>query len=138
MRLKLQELQKIDPKVQKLKQDSEDYKETDGILYYQSLSFVPEVIKTKITSHYYNNLSADQFGIKKTRTLVACKNYQATFWHDVKAYVQSFDVCLASKIVRYKPYDNLQSLLVLTHYSNDQLIDWVTGLLISTNWKGEA
>lgn len=46
-------------------------------------------------------------------------------------------MCLASKLLKYKPYSYLQSLLVLTHCWKDFSIDFVTKVPISTNWKGE-
>ena len=57
--------------------------------------------------------------------------------HDVDDYVKGCDVCLASKTVRHKPYDNLQSLPVPTHRWKDLSMDFVTGLPISTDWKGD-
>ena len=45
---------------------------------------------------------------------------------------------MGSKAFRYKPYRDLQSLLVLTHRWKDLLIDFVTGLPISTDWKGDS
>ena len=47
-------------------------------------------------------------------------------------------MCLASKAVCYKPYEDLQSLLVPTHYWKDFSIDFVMRLPISTNWKGDS
>ena len=58
--------------------------------------------------------------------------------HDVDDYVKGCDICLASKIVQYKPYGNLQSLPVLTHYWKDLLRDFVTGLPILTDWEGNS
>ena len=48
------------------------------------------------------------------------------------------NVCLASKAVRHKLYGNLQSLPVTTYRWKDLLIDFVTGLPISTDWKGDS
>ena len=46
------------------------------------------------------------------------------------------DICLVSKIVRHKPYGDLQFLPVFTHRWKDLSMDFVTSLPISTNWKG--
>lgn len=52
-------------------------------------------------------------------------------------YIKKCDVCLALKLVKHKPYGNLESLPVLTHWWKDISIDFVIGLPISINWKGE-
>ena len=56
---------------------------------------------------------------------------------DVKDYMKWCNICLASKIVRHKPYGDLQSLLVPTHYWKNLSIDFVTSLSILTNYKGD-
>ena len=56
---------------------------------------------------------------------------------DVDDYVKECDICLASKAVQHKPYGNLQSLPIPTHRWNDLIIDFVTGLPILTDWKGD-
>ena len=48
------------------------------------------------------------------------------------------NVCLASKAVRHKPYGNVQSLPVPTHRWKDLLIDFVMGLPVSKDWKGNS
>ena len=55
---------------------------------------------------------------------------------DVKSYVKRCDIWLALKVVRYKPYNDLQFLLILTHQWKDLMIDFVTGLMLFTDWKG--
>ncbi len=48
------------------------------------------------------------------------------------------DVCLALKTVRHKPYGDLQSLPVPIYQWKDLSIDFVTGLPVPTNWKGDS
>ena len=47
------------------------------------------------------------------------------------------NICLASKTVWHKPYGDLQSLSIPTHRWKDLSIDFITGLPISTDWKGD-
>ena len=116
MRLKLQELQEVDSKTQKLEQQkANSYKEIDDIFHYQSLLFVPKAIQIELISRHYNNPLAGHFGIEKTCKLLAQKYYWSTLCHNVEAYVKGCDICLASKAVCHKPYGDLQSLPILTH-----------------------
>ena len=57
---------------------------------------------------------------------------------DIDAYVKWCDVCLISKAVCHKPYRDLQSLLVHTHWWKDLSIDFVTGFQISANQKANS
>ena len=57
---------------------------------------------------------------------------------DVEAYVKGCNVCLVSKAVWHKPYGKLQTLLVPIHRWKDLSIDFMMGLPISTDWKGES
>ena len=45
---------------------------------------------------------------------------------------------MASKAVRHKHYDNLQALPVPTYQWKNFLMDFVTGLPVSTNWKNKS
>ena len=108
------------------------------MLHHQGLSYVPEIIRTELISRHHNNPLADHFGIEKTRELIARKYYWPTLRRDVEDYVKGCDVCLASKTVRHKPYGDLQSLPIPTHRWKDLSMDFVTGLPISTDWKGDS
>ena len=108
------------------------------MLHYQGLLYVPEIIRTELISRHHDDPLAGHFGIKKTRELIARKYYWPTLCHDVEDYVKRCDVCLASKAVRHKPYGDLQSLPVPTHRWKDLSIDFVTGLPILTDWKGDS
>ena len=139
IRLRLGELQKSDIEAQKVKANGRDgYEEIDGVLHDQGLPFVPEVIWTELISRQHNNRLAGHFGINKTRELIGRKYYWLSLRKDVEAYVKGCNVCLASKAVRHKPYGDLQALPVPTHRWKDLSMDFVTGLPVSTDWKGES
>ena len=99
---------------------------------------MPEAIRIELISRHHDDPLAGHFGIEKTRKLLARKYYWPTLKHDVKAYVKGCNVCLASKAVRHKPYGNLQSLPVPIHRWKDLSMDFVIGLPIATDWKGDS
>ncbi len=98
---------------QSLKDGWEEY--ANEVLYYWSLTYIPEIVMTELISKHHDDLLDGYFGINKTRELIAQKYYWPTLRHDVKVYVTGCDVFLASKAVRHKPHGDLQSLSVLTH-----------------------
>ena len=140
IRLRLHKLQVEDNHACKFraKQLVKDWQDIDGVLHYQGLPYVPEIIQTELISRYHDNPLAGHFGIKKTHELIARKYYWPTLCHDVEDYVKGYDVCLASKAVWHKPYGDLQSLPVPTHRWKDLLIDFVKDLLVLTDWKGDS
>ncbi len=99
---------------------------------------MPEIVRIELISRHHDDLLAGYFGIDKTRELIARKYYWPTLRSDVEAYVIGCDVCLGLKLVRHKPYGDLQSLPVPTHRWKDLFMDFVTGLLVSTNWKAKT
>ena len=111
MRQKLHELQAKDKQARKLKADQQlgqqGWDNIDGVLHYQSLLYVPEIIRTELISRHHNDPLASHFGIKKRRELITWKYYWPTLCHNVKDYVKGSDVCLALKSVRHKPYGDL-------------------------------
>ena len=128
--LKFLKLQELDDEIQKIRAErlKSDYKEVDRILYHQGLLFVPKTIQTELISQHHNDLFAGHFGIDKTRELVGRKYYWPSLRKNVESYVQGCDVCLASKAVKHKPYDDLQSLPISTHRWKDLFMDFMTGL----------
>ena len=123
MRLWLQELKETDSEAQKLRQQGrKDYKEVNGVLYHQDLPFVPKAIQIELISRHDDNLLAGHFGIKKICKLLARKYFWPFLRHNVETYVKDCDVYLASKAGRHKPYGDLQSLPIPTHWWKDLLL----------------
>ncbi len=140
MRIRLPELQDDDKEAMKLRSEGlpEGWKDIEQVLHYQDLPYVPKVIRSELISKHHDNPLAGHFSIKKTRELIARKYYWPTLRREVEAYVKGYNVCLASKVVRHKPYGDLQSLPVPTHRWKDLLMYFVTGLTISGDWKGDS
>ncbi len=116
----------------------EGCEEIEEVLHHQGLPYMPEIVRTELISRHYDDPLAGHFGIDKTRELIARKYYWPTLHRDIEAYVTGYDICLASKSVKHKPYGDLQSLPVPTHQWKNLSIDFVTGLPVSINWKGET
>ena len=110
MKLRLVELRAEDSQARKIRTEKlgGNWEDSDGILHHQGLPYIPEIIRTELISRHHNDLLADYFGIEKTQELVARKYYWETLRHDVEVYVRGYDVCLASKAIKHKPYKNLQ------------------------------
>ena len=56
----------------------------------------------------------------------------------METYMKECDICMTSKVVRHKPYGDLQLLPVPIHCWKNLSINFVTGLLVSINWKGKT
>ena len=132
MRLKLQKLQETNFEAQELR-CKKGYKEVERVLYHQGLPFVPKPSQTKLICRHHDDPLAGHFGIKKTCELLAQKYFWPSLRHNVEAYVKGYDVCLALKAVKHKPYSDLQSLPVPTHWWKDLSMDFMTALSISTD-----
>ncbi len=75
---------------------------------------------------------------KKLALCYVLSPFISTFKVDIEFYVKKCNVFLTSKSVRHKPYDNLQSFPISIYQWKDLCIDFVNGLLVPTNWKGET
>ena len=139
MRLRLPDLQGDDNQAKKLwaAELPEGWEDIEGVLQYRGLPYIPEIIRSELISRHHDDPLAGHFGIDKTRELIARKYYWPTLRRDVEAYVKGCDVCLASKAVWHKPYGDLQALPIPTHRWKDLSMDFMTGLPISTDLKGE-
>ncbi len=140
MRMRLPELQDDDKEAMKLRSEGlpEGWEDIEQVLHYQGIPYVPKVICSELIRRQHNDPLAGHFGIEKTCKLIARKYYWPTLRRDVEAYVNGCDVCLASNAVRHKPYGDLQSLSVPTHRWKDLSMDFITGLPISADWKGDS
>ena len=117
---------------------SEDWENIEGVFQYRGLPYVPEIIRSGVISRYHDDPLGGHFGIDKTQELIGRKYYWPSLKKDVESYVRGCDVFLASKAVRHKPYGDLQLLPVSTRHWKDLLMDFVIGLPISTDWKGDS
>ena len=56
---------------------------------------------------HYNNPLVGYFGIEKMQELIARKYYLLILQKDVKVYIKSYNIYLASKAVQHKLYGDL-------------------------------
>ena len=98
-----------------MQQKSDSYKKIDIIFYHQGLLFVPKTIWTELISRHHDDPLVSHFRIKKTRKLLAQKDYWPTFCYDVEVYVKDYNVCLASKTICHKPYSDFQLMPIPMH-----------------------
>ena len=92
-----------------------------------------KIFQTKFISQYYNNPLARHFRINKIKKLINWIYYCLSLSIDVETYIKGCNICLSLKVIKHKPYSNLQTLLVLNYQLKDLLIDFVTRLPISTD-----
>ena len=141
MRLRLSELQENDEEAKLLRSSAslpEGWEDVEGVLQFQGLPYISEIIRSEVLSRHHNDPLAGHFGIHKTRELVGRKYYWPSLRRVVKSYVRGCDVCLTSKAVCHKPYGDLQSLPIPIHRWKDLSMDFVTGLPLSADWKGDS
>ena len=136
MSLRLSKLQENNEEAKLLRSSAslpEGWEHVEGMFQFQGLPYVPEIIRSKVISCHHDDPLPGHFGIDKTRELVGQKYYWPSLRRDVKNYVRGCDVCLVSKTVHHKPYGDLQSLPVPTHWWKDLTMDFVTGLPLSVD-----
>ncbi len=138
--MKFPELQDDSKEAKKLRSEGllEGWEDIKQVLHYYGLPYIPKVIRSELISRHHDDLLAGHFGIKKTWELIAKKHYWPTLRQDVKVYVKSCNVYLALKVVCHKPYKNLQTVPVPSHWWKNLSIDFFTSFLISANWKEDS
>ena len=90
MRLRLSELQENDKEAKLLRRVAglpEGWKDVEGVLQYQGLPYVSEIIRSEMISRHHNDPLAEHFGINKTRGLIGRKYYWPSLRRDVESYV---------------------------------------------------
>ena len=118
IRLRLPELQGEDQMARKIREKGlkEGWEEINGVLHREGCLYQPKIIRTEIISRHHNDPLTEHFGVEKTRELVARKYYWSTLQDDINAYIKGCNICILSKIVKHKAYDDLHSLPVPIHY----------------------
>ena len=72
MRLRLYKLQAKDKQAQMTRVEyPKGWDNIDNVLHYQSLLYVPEIIRMELINRYHDNPVAGHFGIQKIHELVA-------------------------------------------------------------------
>ena len=141
MRLRLSKLQENNEETKLFKSSAgllEGWEEVKRVLQYWGLPYIPEFIRYELINCHHDDLLARYFGIDKIRELVGRKYYWSSLKKDIKSCVRGCNICLTSKTIRHKPYEDLQSLLVSTHQWKNLSMDFVTGLPLSADWKGNS
>lgn len=83
------------------------WEDIEGVLFYQDLPYMPEIICIELISCYHDNYLSRYFEINKIQKLVTRKYYWPTLYRDVKVYVKSYNICLITKAICYKSYKDL-------------------------------
>ncbi len=96
LRLRLLELQLEDQEAQKIRKQglNEGWEENKEVLHHKGLSYMPEIVRTKLISRHHDDSLADHFGIDKTRELITQKYYWLTLRCDVEAHVKGCNISL--------------------------------------------
>lgn len=56
------------------------------------------------------------------------------FYPDIKTYIKGYDICLVSKVVQQKPYNNFQFSPIFIYCWTNLSISFVINLAISMDW----
>ena len=135
MKIRLLELSDDNKNTKKLrlKKLPEGWKDIKKVFYYQGFLYISKVICLELINKYYNNLFTGHFGIKKIWKLIAKKYYWPILQKNIEAYIKSYNICLALKVVCHELYKDPQSLLISTYQEKNLSMDFVTSSLILVN-----
>lgn len=68
---------------------------------------MPKMICSKLINKYHNNFFASYFRVEKIQKLISWKYYWLSLRKNIETYIKGYNICLALKMVRYKPYNKL-------------------------------
>jgi hypothetical protein len=83
-----------------------------GILRFRGSAYVPpdQALRMEIFKICHDDYLAGHFGVKKTLELIQRKYYWPELRKETAEYVKGCDLCQRTKIVRHKPYGEMQAL----------------------------
>lgn len=140
MRLRLSKLQNHNVEVREIQSKDlpKEQKVVEGVLYYQGLLYIPEIIQSKLINCHHNDPLAGHFGIDKIRELIARNYFWSTFPQDVQTYINGCNIYFDLKVKRHKLYRDFQLLPLLIFRLKDLFIDFVTSLPLSIDQKDNS
>ena len=118
MRMRLPELYNDYQEAKKLMSEKlpKGWEDNKQVLHYKDLPYVSKVICLDLISRHYNTPFAGYFDIEKTQELIARKYYWPMLQQDIKVYIKSCNICLASRAVCNKLYGDLKLLPVSIYW----------------------
>ena len=83
------------------------------LLFYKKQIYVlkEESVKAELLKHYYNDVLAEYFEVKRTLELIDCKYYWNDINKNVKNYIFSYNIYQRVKVSRHCLYSEMQMLL---------------------------
>ena len=116
MSLQLVKLQESDEETRKIRAKGLNrYKKIDKVLHHQKPLFVSEIFQIELINWHHNDSLVCHFSINKIEDFIRKEYYWLSLQKDIKVYVKDYNIYLGLKVVRYKPYNHLQSLFVPTY-----------------------
>lgn len=111
-----------------------------GLLRRRSSVYVPadSATRQEILRNCHDDPSGGHFAAARTIELTERKFYWPELRADVKEHCKTCDVCQRTKVVRHRPYGELQPLPVPSGPWSSIAMDFITGLPPSTDDNGVA
>lgn len=105
-------------------------RDSAGLLRYHGAVYIPpsQAVRMEILRICHDDLLAGHFGVKKTLELVHRKYYWPSLAKDVREYVQGCGMCQRTKVVRHKPYGEMQALPLPAKPFESISMDFITDL----------